>query len=257
MMRFLFFVIILYSQNLISQVNSPEKFLFREFKYEGNILPYRILEPKESKKKKFPLIIFLHGSGERGDNNISQLTHGGNFFLEKAQKKRFSSYVVFPQCQVNNRWSSEKKDPWLSGDETKEISEISIYGKMVIQLIEFLIKEKSIDSDRIYIAGLSMGGYGTFELVSRRPDLFAAAVPICGGANFNILNNSVNIPHWIFHGAIDSVVPVKNSRDAFNFLINKNPHHRYTEFEDVDHNSWENVFQDGKFLKWLFSKSKK
>ena len=87
-MRFLFFIIILYPLNLISQVNSLEKFLFRDFKYEGNILPYRILEPKESNKKKFPLIIFLHGSGERGDNNISQLTHGGDFFFRKNSKKK-------------------------------------------------------------------------------------------------------------------------------------------------------------------------
>lgn len=255
-MRFIFLISIIYSHSLFSQDNSMERFLSKEFKYEDNILPYRILEPKEDSKKKFPLIIFLHGSGERGDDNNLQLTHGASFFLEKTKKKRFSSYVVFPQCQVNSRWSSEKKDPWLSGDKMKEISDISQYGKMVIELIEFLIKEKSIDVDRIYIAGLSMGGYGTFELVSRRPDLFAAAVPICGGANFSILNNSINVPHWIFHGALDTVVPVQNSRDAFKFLINKKSHHKYTEYEEVDHNSWENVFDDGKFLEWLFSKSK-
>jgi predicted peptidase len=253
--RFLLIIGFVYTHTLFSQNNSSERFLFKEFINEDNILPYRILEPKDNKKR-LPLIIFLHGSGERGDDNKLQLIHGGSFFLEKTKKKRFSSYVVFPQCQVNNRWSSEKKDPWLHVDEKKEISEISLYGKMVIELIEFLINEKSIDTDRIYIAGLSMGGYGTFELVSRRPDLFAAAVPICGGANFNILNNSVNVPHWIFHGSIDSVVPVQNSRDAFNFLIKEKPHHKYTEFEEVDHNSWENVFDDGKFLKWLFSKSK-
>ena len=127
---------------------------------------------------------------------------------------------------------------------------------MVIELIEYLIKEKNIDTNRIYISGLSMGGYGTFELVSRRPDLFAAAVPICGGANFSILNNSINIPHWIFHGELDRIVPVQKSRDAFNYLRNKKSHHKYTEFKEVYHNSWENVFDDGKFLNWLFSKSK-
>ena len=89
--------------------------------------------------------------------------------------------MLFSSSQVNNRWSSEKKD-LLSHDEKIKVSDISLYGKMVIELIEYLIKEKNIDTDRIYIAGLSMGGYGTFELVSRRPDLFAAAVPICGGA---------------------------------------------------------------------------
>ena len=94
------------------------------------------------------------------------------------------------------------------------------------------------------------------SFITRRPDLFAAAVPICGGANFSILNNSINIPHWIFHGQLDRVVPVQKSRDAFNYLRNKKSHHKYTEFKEVYHNSWENVFDDGKFLNWLFSKSK-
>ena len=255
-MRFFIIVFFIYTNNLFSQSESLNRFLFREFKYENHTLPYRVLEPYTYTEKNVPLIIFLHGSGERGDDNELQLTHGASFFLEKMKKKKFNSYVIFPQCQVNNRWSSEKKDPWLSHDEKIKVSDISLYGKMVIELIEYLIKEKNIDTNRIYISGLSMGGYGTFELVSRRPDLFAAAVPICGGANFSILNNSINIPHWIFHGELDRIVPVQKSRDAFNYLRNKKSHHKYTEFKEVYHNSWENVFDDGKFLNWLFSKSK-
>ena len=144
-MRFFIIVFFIYTNNLFSQSESLNSFLFREFKYENHTLPYRVLEPYTYTEKNVPLIIFLHGSGERGDDNELQLTHGASFFLEKMKKKKFNSYVIFPQCQVNNRWSSEKKDPWLSHDEKIKVSDISLYGKMVIELIEYLIKEKNID----------------------------------------------------------------------------------------------------------------
>ena len=122
--------------------------------------------------------------------------------------------------------------------------------------IENLINNYNIDKNRIYLVGLSMGGYGTFDLISKKPNLFAAAVPICGGANLNILQNSINIPHWIFHGELDRVVPVQESRRAFNFLNERNSIHRYTEYKNTYHNSWDNVFDDSEFMNWLFSFSK-
>ena len=129
-------------------------------------------------------------------------------------------------------------------------------GNLVIELIESLIKEKNIDRDRVYISGLSMGGYGTFDLVSHRPDLFAAAAPICGGADLELLNNAVGVPFWIFHGDSDKVVPVQKSRNAFKFLIKERDHHKYTEYKGVYHNSWNNVFEEEDYFKWLFSKSR-
>ena len=226
-----------------------------EFTFNGFTMPYKFLTPHFKTDDDVPLIIFLHGSGERGKDNIKQLTHGGKFFLDATKNKKFNSYVIFPQCDNNYRWSSHKTDPWIEDDYSKNIS-LSLYGDLVVKLVEDLIENHNIDRNRIYIMGLSMGGYGTFDLTSKRPDLFAAAVPICGGSNLDILQNAINIPHWIFHGDLDPVVPVQKSRDAFNFLINKKSHHKYTEFKDVYHNSWENVFEEGKFLKWLFSKSK-
>ena len=103
--------------------------------------------------------------------------------------------------------------------------------------------------------GLSMGGYGTFDLTSKMPEIFAGAVPICGGANLDILENASTVPHWIFHGELDEVVPVKKSQEAFDMLSKKHSHHIYTEYKNIYHNSWNNVFEEGKFMEWLFSKT--
>ena len=111
-MRFFIIVFFIYTNNLFSHSESLNSFLFREFKYENHTLPYRLLEPYTYTEKNVPLIIFLHGSGERGDDNELQLTHGANFFLEKMKKKKFNSYVIFPQCQVKKSWTKKKKDPW-------------------------------------------------------------------------------------------------------------------------------------------------
>ena len=184
-----------------------------------------------------------------------QLIHGANFFLKETEKKEFNSYVILPQCPKNNRGSSHKVDPWVFGHNHKT-KDISHYGSLVIKLIENLIKNNYIDSDRIYISGLSMGGYGTFDLVSYRPDLFAAAAPICGGADLELLKNALDVPFWIFHGDADSVVPVEYSQNAFKLLVSKNNKHRYTVYKDVNHNSWDYVFKEEDYFKWMFSKSK-
>ena len=164
-----------------------------EFTFNGFTMPYKFLTPHFKTDDDVPLIIFLHGSGERGKDNIKQLTHGGEFFLDATKNKKFNSYVIFPQCDNNYRWSSHKIDPWIEDDYSKNIS-LSLYGNLVVKLVEDLIENHNIDRNRIYIMGLSMGGYGTFDLTSKRPDLFAAAVPICGGSNLDILQNAINIP---------------------------------------------------------------
>ena len=153
-------------------------------------MAYRLLKPYVKTKENVPLLIFLHGSGERGNNNQSQLVHGGKFFLKETENKNFNSYIIFPQCKKNSRWSNHKIDPWLSSDSYNQTL-LSDHSEMLVELIFSLIDEYNIDPKRIYIMGLSMGGYGTFDLTSKRPNIFAGAVPICGGANINILNLSL------------------------------------------------------------------
>ena len=229
-------------------------YLYRNHFSNNDTLAYRLLKPYVKTKENVPLLIFLHGSGERGNNNQSQLVHGGKFFLKETENKNFNSYVIFPQCKKNSRWSNHKIDPWVSSDSYNKTL-LSDHSEMLVELIFSLIDEYNIDPKRIYIMGLSMGGYGTFDLTSKRPNIFAGAVPICGGANINILNRASAVPHWIFHGELDRVVPVKKSREAFELLSKINSYHFYTEYKNVYHNSWENVFYEGDFMEWLFSKS--
>ena len=241
-MNFIIMVILYHS--IFLQERTIDSYISKEFKFDNLVMPYKFLKPYKKTRKDVPLIVFLHGIGERGKDNDSQLVHGGNFFLNITEKKQFNSFVIFPQCDIKFTWSSDNPN------------EISTYGEIVINLIENLINNYNIDKNRIYLVGLSMGGYGTFDLISKKPNLFAAAVPICGGANLNILQNSINIPHWIFHGELDRVVPVQESRRAFNFLNERNSIHKYTEYKNTYHNSWDNVFDDSEFMNWLFSFSK-
>jgi len=243
---------------LFSQIRTIEDYKKRVFNLDGKSLNYRILEPFHGDKDPIPLFIFLHGSGERGNDNTLQLVHGSTFFLKETEKEKYNSYVIFPQCSKNNRWSYHKEDPWTSKKEYFEQGDkkISYYGNLVILLIEDLVKKKNIDRNRIYISGLSMGGYGTFDLVSHHPELFAAAAPICGGADMKLLINAKDVPFWIFHGDNDKLVPVEYSRDAYKELKKFSDQNKYTEYKGVNHNAWDYVFKESNYLDWFFNQRK-
>ena len=261
-MRFFFYIqisilLILFQIDVLSQKRSLENYSQNVFYFENDSINYRILDPYFVQEKPVPLFIFLHGSGERGNDNNSQLVHGSKFFLKETEKIEYNSYVIFPQCPKNSRWSYHKEDPWISKNKTEDKKSISLYGNLVIELIKYLIKEKNIDKNRIYISGLSMGGYGVFDLVSNRPKIFAAAAPICGGADLDLLQNAIEVPFWIFHGDMDRVVPVDKSRKAYNFLIeNSKTNILYTEYKGVYHNAWDYVFNEENFFDWFFKKNK-
>lgn len=223
----------------------------------GKVLPYRILYPENySKTKKYPLVLFLHGAGEKGNDNEKQLTHGARLFLADSNRKNFPCIVVFPQCPIDSSWGSVKVDRSktphefsfdYTAPETQPMSE-------VIQLIKKIINEESIDKSRIYVTGLSMGGIGTFEIVYRHSNIFATAMPICGGGDSVRYDKRVNqTSFWIFHGNADSIVDVNNSRGMVSKLNALNVDVKYTEYPGVNHNSWNNAFAEPTFLTWMFS----
>ena len=189
----------------------------REYKTaDGHTLPYRLLYPKNyDKTKKYPVILFLHGAGERGNDNEKQLTHGA---------KRPSNWPL----------------------------------EATLAVVQQLTKQESVDPRRLYIMGLSMGGMGTFEELYRHPNVFAAAAPICGGADVAAYDKRVRkTPFWVFHGAADSVVPVENSRQIVEKLKELKVPVQYTEYPGVNHNSWDNAFAEPQLLPWMFSHSRK
>ncbi len=226
----------------------------------GQTLPYRILFPENyDRTKKYPLLLFLHGAGERGNDNEKQLTHGSKLFLTEENRKNFQAIVILPQCPTESYWSSviidRTKSPYaFDFDYTRAETDPL---KNAIALVEKIVGEEGVDKKRIYITGLSMGGMGTFEAVYRYPKLFAAATPICGGGDAVHYDKRVRkIPFSIYHGDSDVVVGVKESRQMVEKLKSLKVNVRYKEYPGVNHNSWDNVFAEPDYLSWMLSKKK-
>ncbi len=229
---------------------------------EGKVLPYRILYPENyDKSKKYPVILFLHGAGERGNDNTKQLTHGSRLFLADSNRKKFPCFVIIPQCPQDGYWSSAKIDrstsPITIGFDY-EATGITWPLQSAIDIVKQLTKDEKVDRKRIYITGLSMGGMGTFEAVYRNPGLFATALPICGGGDTVHYDNRVKaVPFWIFHGDADAVVNVNLSRSMVAKLKASGVNVKYTEYPGVNHNSWDNAFAEPTYLSWMFSQKRK
>lgn len=226
----------------------------------GQILPYRILYPESyNKEKKYPVILFLHGAGERGNDNEKQLTHGAKLFLSEENRTNYQAIVIFPQCAAESYWSSviidRTKSPYaFDFDYTRAETEPL---KNAIALVKKIVVEESVDKKRIYITGLSMGGMGTFEAVFRYPKIFAAAAPICGGGDTTQYDKRVRkIPFSIYHGDSDVVVGVNESRQMVEKLKSLKAKVVYKEYPGVNHNSWDNAFAEPDYLSWIFSHKK-
>jgi predicted peptidase len=228
---------------------------------EGKTLPYRILYPDNyDKSKKYPLILLLHGGGERGKDNEKQLTHGAKLFLKEENRKNFPAIIVVPQCPEDSYWGSTKIDrttqPFtIDFDYSAEPNWPLVAAN---ELVKKLSAEESVDKSRMYITGLSMGAMGTFEAVYRYPGLYAAALPICGGADTKKYDKRIGkIPFWVFHGAADAVVDVNLSRQMVDKLKSLKTEVKYTEYPGVNHNSWDNAFTEKEYLSWMFSQKRK
>ena len=225
--------------------------------HQNDTLPYRILIPENyNSQSPFPLLLFLHGAGERGSDNKSQLVHGSFLFKSEDFRSNYPAIVLFPQCPEKSSWANVKRNYDMLNDKKfdffKEISE-NKQLIMVEKLLDFIEKKYSIDPTRRYVGGLSMGGMGTFELVARNPDYFAAAFPICGGGNPDWSDLLKTTPFWIFHGEDDGVVSVDFSRKMYEVLSLEKASVRLTIYPDVNHNSWDNAFAEPDLMHWLFS----
>jgi predicted peptidase len=231
------------------------------FRLNKGVLPYRILYPESfDKTKKYPLVLLLHGAGERGNDNELQLAHGADLFVNPEMRKKFPAIVIFPQCPTDDYWSNVDR---RSIDDKRnylfrEDGEPTPAMKMLIAFIDEFVKKSYIDRKRLYVGGLSMGGMGTFELLSRKPRLFAAAFPICGGGNPNTVKAyAKEVSLWVFHGAQDDVVPIHHSEVMVDALKKAGADVKFTVYPDVQHESWENAFAEPKLLPWLFSHKRK
>lgn len=216
-------------------------------------LPYRFKSPDSLKEnQKYPLTIFLHGSGERGTDNASQLNNAVMSFIEPSQKIVNDGFLLVPQCPPNERWSVVDYTSPVKF-QTRPTTSMQALMELIDKI---LLENPAIDKERIYLCGLSMGASGTYDLISRRPELFAAAIPVCGAADLDKVNDWKHIPVWIFHGRRDDVVPVYYSRNVYAQLKSLQVDTKYTEYKTLRHNCWDQAFYQPETLKWLFSQRK-
>lgn len=233
-------------------VEDPEKlFEPREFVgSDGKTLNYRLLKPHPyNADRKYPLVIFLHGAGERGADNTAQLKHGMADFCKAKWREKYPCYVVAPQCPADKKWVEVE---WSAASHVMP-EKTSDTMLLVLELADTMIRDSAVNDNRIYMTGLSMGGYGTWDVLARRPGFFAAAVPICGGGDPQTAAKFAHVPLWCFHGEKDNVVPVSRSRDMINALKAAGGSPKYTEYPGVTHNSWAPTYADPKLFEWMFT----
>ncbi len=217
---------------------------------QGRTLLYRLHRPPPSKTgARRPLILFLHGAGERGSDNQAQLVHGVQTILAGAAALGEPLFLAAPQCPANEKWVDI---PW-SGSAHAMPPRPSPSMKLVLGLLEKLMGEEAVDPDRVYVTGLSMGGFGTWDLLQRRPGLFAAAIPICGGGDARLARRFKKVPLWAFHGARDETVIPFRSRAMVAALQQAGGHPGYTEYPGVGHNAWAPAYADLAVLRWLLA----
>ncbi len=216
----------------------------------GDSLNYRIYAPERAEAgRRYPLVLFLHGAGGRGDDNAMQLRWGVWPIISYMKAKEIDAYLVAPQCPKDKQWVDT---PW--GHLAHKMPESpSAAMSLVIELLEKTIKDMPIDASRVYVTGGSMGGYGTWDIVQRRPELFAAAMPVCGGGDASLAWRIRDVPIWTFHGDRDTTVPTARSRQMVSALWQCDGKVRYREYPGIGHDSWIPTYNDHTVLDWLFA----
>ncbi|MEO5713738.1 MAG: PHB depolymerase family esterase [Luteolibacter sp.] len=218
------------------------------------VLTYRILSPaKIEPGVRYPLVIFLHGAGERGDDNTSQLRHGGALFSNPENREKYPAFVIFPQCPNGKRWVEVD---WGDANPHQQPKEPGDPMSSVIELVPSLMKSLPVDRSRVYVMGMSMGGFGTWDLAARHPEWFAAAVPICGGADNSTAPLLAKLPIWTFHGDQDPTIHVERTRSMVEALNKAGGSPKYTELPGIQHNAWNSAFADPGLLPWLFAQKR-
>ncbi|WP_349632716.1 prolyl oligopeptidase family serine peptidase [Neobacillus sp. WH10] len=252
----------------ISNIKTPVVDDFKKAVYKdasGSMMNYRLFEPTKEPNEKYPLVLFLHGSGERGNDNYMHMVgnEGAVVWAAPEQQAKHPAYVLAPQAEATEEltmyWTEEPK-----------------YTTM-LNLLKDTIEKYDVDKNRIYVVGMSNGGIGTWNIIEKNPELFAAAVPICGIGDikgFNLSNeyeplkdysafkDIKDMPIWVFHAEDDPLVDVRYSRDAVKAIKELGGTSiKYTEYPNgtvkpMGHFSWVPALQDKEMINWLFSQSK-
>jgi predicted peptidase len=212
----------------------------------GERLPYRLFVPTGySPEQKYPLVLWLHGGAGRGSDNLQQIVHGNlkgsHVWIAPEIQLKFPTFVLAPQCPIGENWS----DPDLN--QPSKALELSL------QILAFVQKEFSIDPDRVYVVGQSMGGLGVYSLLQMYPEKWAGAVILAAYDNFTSPSAISHVPLWVFQGDQDQTVPVTMVREMMKQLKKANANLRYTEYPKAEHNIWDRAFAEPELIPWLAS----
>ncbi|MEN6425242.1 MAG: prolyl oligopeptidase family serine peptidase [Phycisphaerales bacterium] len=188
----------------------------------------------QDKDQKWPVLLFLHGAGERGNDINKVKVHGPPKLIEQGKEMPF--IVVSPQCPAGSWW-------------TEQLDTLTA-------LLDEIQSKYAVDAGRVYMTGLSMGGFGSWALGCRHPERFAAIVPICGGGEWFLAERLKNVPVWAFHGAKDNVVPLRESEEMVNALKRAGGNAQLTVYPDAQHDSWTATYDNPKLYEWLLSHRK-
>jgi predicted peptidase len=232
----------LFSQDIVNG------FLGRVYRKGRQSMPYRLYVPENyDKSRAYPLVIWLHGGGSAGDDNLGQISLdnklGTHFWTRKENQEKHPAFVLAPQS--------------TGGWDSNADSNLSDELKLVLEILETVRKEYNIDGARIYAAGQSNGGIGAWGLITKKPGVFAAAIPLCGAGNTRLASRAAATAVWAFHGEKDDVIAVSYSRDMISAVKRAGGTPRYTEYKGVGHEIWETVFKEPELLEWLFAQKLK
>jgi len=223
---------------------------------DGKTLPYRLLIPEgydKEKDTKYPVLLFFHGAGERGTDNSAQLRWVLKNFVKPEIRSKFPCFVIAAQCPNNQQWVDM---PW-GWPQEKRPEKQSQSMQLAFKTLDAVSTEFNVDPDRIYVAGMSMGGYATWDCITRFPNRFAAAVPMCGGGEGKTVTTDVaKVPVWAFHAADDPAIPVICTRLMVKAMTDAGGHPHYTEYDTklkLGHNCWEKAFSEPDLLPWMFA----
>jgi predicted peptidase len=221
----------------------------------GKKLPLQEFVVNGDYEARLPFILFLHGAGERGNDNLAQTKVGLPILMETLKSAGLEHYVLWaPQCPGNHRWTEVD---WRAVVHTMRNNPTWPMQVLMNGIDSLVLNTQTIDTTRMYIVGLSMGGYGTWEYIARQPYRFASAMPVCGGGDIAQAENNTQTAVWAFHGEADNVVPFENSLRMVKATKKVNTNVHLISYPDVKHDSWNRAFAERKIVRDFISTRKK
>ena len=221
---------------------------------DGYEIPYVLYLPANyDEAKEYPVLLLLHGAGERGNDNELQLFHAVDELYETRQALMDECIFLVPQCPPNEQWVDW---PWVNGNYALDVIPESKALSTVMKLLSEVLDTYAADTNRVYIMGISMGGFGTWDALVRHEPIFAAGVPLCGGGDPSKVDILKEIPIWCVHGTVDSAVPFAGTEEMYNTIVAAGGERiTFEPMDGMDHNIWDYATTNGALIDWLFAQN--